>query len=103
MGEYDNKYFSVKERSPFKEDFPIEKLKVTAELNFMANLWARVLATRHKRASYLLNNNTHLFTEAFSRKIDGRQNEFINLVTSIAFQYADCVAQDCDFLREIAK
>jgi uncharacterized protein (DUF2252 family) len=99
--ELEGKFFSVKERSPFKEDFPTEKLQEVEELGFMANIWAKVLATRHKRASFILNDETHIFTETLAKQLKGREEEFVDLVTSIAFQYADCVAQDCEFLKEL--
>ena len=39
-----DKSFSVKERSPFKADFPTEKLETKPQLYFMADLWGKVLA-----------------------------------------------------------
>ncbi len=92
------KYFSVKERSPFKADFPTEELLKKEDLLFMAEIWGNVLASRHKRASYVLNDQAHEMPEAFAKATKGKEDEFDELVTSIAFQYADCVKQDHEYL-----
>ncbi len=95
---FDGMQFSVKQRSPFKADFPTEKLKESEDLLFMANVWGHVLANRHKRASYTLNDKAHEMPKTFGSLVKGREKEFDELVTSIAFQYADCVEQDHSFL-----
>ncbi len=96
--EWDGKSFSVKQRSPFKADFPTEKLENQKDLLFMAAIWGDVLASRHKRASYVLNEQAHEMPEAFASMIDGKEEDFDDMVTSIAFQYADCVKQDHKYL-----
>ncbi len=94
------KFFSVKERSPFKADFPTEKLRKSEELLFMSRIWGDVLASRHKRASYVLNDQAHEMPEAFSTLIKGREDDFDDLVVSIAFRYADCVEQDYNYFLD---
>ena len=96
--EWEGKSFSVKQRSPFKANFPTHKLKKPKELFFMAKTWGDVLAKRHKRASYVLNEQAHEMPEAFSSMIDGKEEDFEEMVTSIAFQYAACVRQDYKYL-----
>jgi uncharacterized protein (DUF2252 family) len=96
--EWDGKYFSVKQRSPFKADFPTQKLKKTKDLIFMAKIWGYVLASRHKKASYVLNEMAHEMPEALSSMIKGKEEDFDEIVISIAFQYADCVKQDYEYL-----
>ncbi|MDY6815438.1 MAG: DUF2252 family protein [Pseudomonadota bacterium] len=53
--EFDGVVFSVRERSPFKDDFPTDKLEKKKHLRKMAAIWGEVLATEHKRASRSLN------------------------------------------------
>jgi hypothetical protein len=90
--------FSIRERSPFKSDFPTEKLLQEQDLYFMSNVWGTILAARHKRASYKLNDQANLMPNYFADQIAGREGQFVQLVTSVAFQYADCVAQDYQYL-----
>ncbi|MFT6940494.1 MAG: hypothetical protein ACJASN_001985 [Cyclobacteriaceae bacterium] len=90
--------FSIRERSPFKSDFPTEKLLQEQDLYFMSNAWGSILAARHKRASYKLNDQANLMPNYFAEQLAGREEQFVQLVTSVAFQYADCVAQDYQYL-----
>lgn len=93
--------FSIKERSPFKCDFPTEKLKKPKQLYFMADVWGHILASRHKRASYALNDDAHEMPIAFKELTDGKQREFKALVSSIALRYADRVKDDFRFFKEM--
>ncbi len=86
--------FSIKERSPMKSDFPNEKLKKPSALYFMADVWGKILASRHKRASYVLNDNAHEMPNAFNEMLADKKEEFQDLVSSIALQYADRVKRD---------
>lgn len=101
--EMNGKYFSVKERSPFKADFPTEKLNKSDDLLFMAAMWGDVLASRHKRASYSLNKQDHEMPQTFAQLIESKEDEFDQLVESIAFQYADCVNQDYQYFLKAIK
>ena len=60
----------------------------------MADVWGRILASRHKRASYVLNDDAHEMPIAFKKMVKGKKGEFKSLVSSIAVQYADRVKQD---------
>jgi uncharacterized protein (DUF2252 family) len=86
--------FSIKERSPMKSDFPSEKLKKPSELYFMADVWGEILASRHKRASYVLNDNAYEMPNAINDMLANKKEEFQDLVSSIALQYADRVKLD---------
>ncbi len=95
--------FSLKERSPFKCDFPTENLKKPKQLYFMAKVWGKLLASRHKRASYVLNDTAHEMPETFKSLVEGREREFKALVSSVALRYADRVTEDYEIFREMLK
>jgi len=98
----DDKTFSVKERSPFKSDFPSNKLKQEEDLYFMSGVWGALLASRHKRASYVLNKEAHEMPIMVKKMTSKKRGEFKKLVSSIALLYADRVAEDYQcFLRII--
>lgn len=85
--------YSVRERSPFKEDFPTDKLDKDKDLYELAKQWGIILATEHKRGGYALNAN-HGFSEALKQKVATQKKKFIRFLADVAFQYADCVEQD---------
>ncbi len=91
--ELPNGVYSVRERSPFKEDFPTDKLEKSKQLYQLAEQWGIILATEHKRGGYVL-NQSYLFEDAMEAKISGREKTFIHFLVNVAFQYADCVQQD---------
>ena len=87
--------FSVRERSPFKDDFPTHKLDKKKHFYTMAATWGEVLATEHKRASRALNpDNPFLFEETLKQLTGEREQEFKTLVGAIATHYAECVERD---------
>lgn len=93
--EFDGAVFSVRERSPFKDDFPTDKLDKKKHLYRMAATWGEVLATEHKRASRSLNQDEpFLFEETLKQLTAAREKEFVTLVTAIATHYAECVERD---------
>lgn len=93
--EMEETVFSVRERSPFKDDFPTHKLEKKKHLYKMAGIWGQVLATEHKRASRPLNpGEPFLFEETLKRLTTEREDEFVELIVAIASHYADCVEQD---------
>lgn len=85
--------YSVRERSPFKEDFPTEKLDEDKHLYKLAQQWGKILATEHKRGGYAL-NLSYLLEDSIEQKIMGKEKKFIHFLADVAFQYADCVEQD---------
>ncbi|MEM9895165.1 MAG: DUF2252 family protein [Bacteroidota bacterium] len=96
-----DKQFSLKERSPFKSDFPTESLTKSKHLLFMADVWGSILATRHKRASYVLNDDAHEMPIAIQKATHGKEKDFVKLVQNIAFQYADRVDADYKYFVEL--
>jgi uncharacterized protein (DUF2252 family) len=95
--------YSVRERSPFKEDFPTEKLDKEKDFYQLAQQWGIILATEHKRGGYAL-NATHLFEEALQKQVAGKEKKFVHFLADVAFQYADCAEQDYQtFLEEIVQ
>lgn len=96
-----DKSFSVKERSPFKADFPTHKLKSLKKFLLMAKVWGEVLAARHKRASYELNDELHEMPIAFSKLVAGEEEEFDEMVRNIALKYAGQVKRDFNSFLEM--
>jgi uncharacterized protein (DUF2252 family) len=93
--EYEDQVFSVRERSPFKDDFPTEKLDKKKHFLKMACTWGEVLATEHKRASRPLNpDQPFMFEETLMRLTKDREGEFVALVRAIAIHYTECVERD---------
>ena len=94
--------FSVRERSPFKDDFPTDKLEKKKHLRKMAAIWGEVLATEHKRASRALNTDQpFLFEQSLNQLTEGRESEFVTLVVAIATHYAECVERDFQTFLEV--
>lgn len=80
-------YYSVRERSPFKEAFPGEVLDTRTAFSAMAEQWAEVLATDHARANEALPELVHALS-------DDQDKAFRDLVREITFSYADQVQSD---------
>lgn len=83
----DDYYYSVRERSPFKEAFPCEALDTRTAFSELAEQWAEILATDHTRANEELPGLVHTLT-------DDQDQAFLDLVREIAFRYADQVRDD---------
>ncbi len=94
------KEFSVKERSPYKSDFPTQKLDTAEALCFMAEIWGTILACRHKRASFILNGEAHEMPKKMKELTKGQEKDFCKFVSSVAIQYAQRVNQDYDYFLE---
>lgn len=95
------KSFSVKERSPFKSDFPTHKLKSMKNFLLMTRIWGQVLAARHKRASYQLNDELHEMPIAFAKLVVGEEEDFDEMVRNLALKYADQVQRDFNSFQEM--
>jgi uncharacterized protein (DUF2252 family) len=80
-------YYSVRERSPFKEAFPCEALDTRTAFAEMAEQWAEVLATDHTRANPVFPNHV-------LKKTNDKEKDFVHHVRDIAFEYADQVQVD---------
>ncbi|UYG07125.1 DUF2252 domain-containing protein [Halomonas sp. M4R1S46] len=87
--------FSVRERSPFKDDFPTHKLDGAKPYRKLARQWGRILAREHLRGARALHpDDPARFARSVCARIEGRQDHFIAMVATLALSYADCVGQD---------
>ncbi|MDZ7851267.1 MAG: DUF2252 family protein [Halomonas sp.] len=87
--------FSVRERSPYKEDFPTHKLDGAKPYRKLAQQWGRILAREHLRGSHALNlDDPGRFARAVAARVEGRHDRCVDMVTTLALTYADCICQD---------
>lgn len=90
-----DKVFSVRERSPYKEDFPTHKLKGGKDYRQLVKQWGGILAREHLRgAAALTPDDPGRFARAVGRRVDGHLDQVVEMVTTLAHSYARCVAQD---------
>ncbi|WP_196892861.1 DUF2252 family protein [Aureivirga marina] len=94
--ELEDEIYSVRERSPFKEAFPTEKLKLEEDFYMISQQWGKILATEHQRAAYKLHKDydPFVFSKYLVSKIHTDKEKFMFTVREIAFNYADCVEED---------
>ncbi|MBB3139276.1 DUF2252 domain-containing protein [Halomonas organivorans] len=87
--------FSVRERSPFKEDFPTHKLDGDKPYRKLAKQWGRILAREHLRGARVLHaDDPGRFARVVGERVEGGRDHFVDMVATLAFSYADCVALD---------
>lgn len=94
--ELNNGYYSVRELSPYKESFPTDKLTKTKNMIEMAEQWGEILAHSHTRTYKNLDPGfipNSLATEV-TKLTKNRQQEFRQLLRSIAIEYSDQVESD---------
>ena len=95
------KVFSVRERSPFKKDYPTHKLSSGKAYRKLARQWGEILAREHLRGAQALNRGKAApFADAVCQRLEGREEQFIGVVSTLAKAYADCVAQDYQVFME---
>jgi len=84
-------YYSVRERSPYKEAFPLDTLTTEKRFKKLAEQWGKILATSHSRANSDATNSKidHAFDTAVHQLTHDKQKEFCHLVQKVAFTYAD--------------
>lgn len=97
-------FYSVRERSFFKQGFPTQKLDSKKRFKTMAEQWGRILATDHARSqpsydeAYFTGHGEqprhYRLKERVTELTDGRQDGFSGLVQDVAFAYADQVQTD---------
>lgn len=89
-------YYSVRERSPYKEAFPLDTLTTEKRFNKLAEQWGKILATSHSRADTDAAHRKidHSFNTAVHQLTKGKQKEFCHLVQKVAFTYADQMKLD---------
>ena len=95
------KVFSVRERSPFKKDYPTHKLSSGKAYRKLARQWGEILAREHLRGAQALNRGKAApFANAVCQRLEGREEQFIGVVATLAKAYADCVTQDYQVFME---
>ena len=95
------KVFSVRERSPFKKDYPTHKLSGGKAYRKLARQWGEILAREHLRGAQALNRGKAVpFANAVCQRLEGREEQFIGVVATLAKAYADCVTQDYQVFME---
>ncbi|MFT7643553.1 MAG: hypothetical protein ACI9G1_005319, partial [Pirellulaceae bacterium] len=94
--EIDNQQFSVRERSPFKQTFPIKELDSVVRFEKMAEQWGRITALRHARADKDAKSQTipYQFEDEVLKALVGKQREFVDFVHRVATSYARRVELD---------
>jgi len=89
----DGTLFSVRERSPFKKDYPAHKLNADAYLE-MATIWGEVLGREHARGSFCVQEPETAFVQFIRDNVLPEKKAFLRLLRAIAPHYARCVQQD---------
>ncbi|WP_052383818.1 DUF2252 domain-containing protein [Litchfieldella xinjiangensis] len=90
-----DKVFSVRERSPFKEDFPTHKIDGAKPYRKLVRNWGRILAREHLRGARALHQDDPArFARSVCTRLDGRLDHFVEMISMFAVSYADCVTQD---------
>ncbi|TDX31590.1 uncharacterized protein (DUF2252 family) [Modicisalibacter xianhensis] len=91
----DDKVFSVRERSPYKVDFPTQRIEGAKSYRKLTKQWGRILAREHLRGARALNQDDPArFARSVCERLEGRLDNFIDMVATLAMTYADCVSQD---------
>lgn len=89
-------YYSVRERSPYKETLDSAELNTASRLSKLASQWGAVLATDHARSDK--DYSSAYISVSVDKEIDvatdGNHSGFRSLVRSIANSYADTVEDD---------
>ncbi|NET48863.1 MAG: DUF2252 domain-containing protein, partial [Merismopedia sp. SIO2A8] len=91
-----NRYFSVRELSPYKKAFNTSKFTKVKDFETVAKTWGTILATAHARSDKDFDDRfvSYSFDKQIDQITDGHHKEFRQLVRAIAFEYADQVHTD---------
>ncbi|SEF98515.1 DUF2252 domain-containing protein [Marinobacterium lutimaris] len=92
---FDGQVFSVRERSPFKADFPLDTLSKGKEWREMAANWASILAASHLRGAMALGCAS--FATAVLDKAEDLAG-FTGLFVETCLGYARCAHRDYEVL-----
>lgn len=89
-------FYSVRERSPWKETFDTSTLTDETDMEKMAEQWGKILAASHARADKDYDDALvpHSFDKEVDEKTDGSHSDFRALVRQVAYEYADQVEED---------
>jgi uncharacterized protein (DUF2252 family) len=97
--------YSVRERSPYKDEFPLDMLDTTTRFGHVAEQWGTILATAHARSDkdYRSDVIPYSFDKNVDDYTDTRHAAFRAQVRDLAQAYADQVREDYRaFLGELA-
>ncbi|MCP5502322.1 MAG: DUF2252 family protein [Leptospiraceae bacterium] len=89
------KSFSVRERSPYKESLEIEKLDTVKKFEKLVKQWTKILAASHVRGSLPIGNRN--FHQELTKLIDGNHKEFRAEAGRICKDYAEKLFRDYGF------
>ena len=86
----------VRERSPYKGDFPLEDLDSQTRMTNMAQQWGEVLATQHARADQDADGSVlgYSLDAKVKAATNGDHAGFRANVRAVAISYADQVELD---------
>jgi uncharacterized protein (DUF2252 family) len=109
-------YYSVRERSFFKDTFKIEKLNTRARFVSLAEQWGELVAAVHarsltdfdddfpgadlRRRFFRQQHGDKSFKYRVARRTQGKEADFCSLADDIAFSYARQVEEDYAFFVE---
>lgn len=91
---FDGASFSVRERSPFKKDFPTADLTSNKKAKRMARIWGEILARHHRQAARYLNDGAPIFEQGIAGRLVVGEDRFLDLLADLAEHYAGCVGHD---------
>lgn len=94
----DDIHFSVRERSPFKRDFPTESLNKSEYLH-MAAIWGEILGREHARGSRHVQNPDNKFIRFIRQKVTPDRKAFKLILRGVALNYARRVQADWELFR----
>lgn len=94
--------FSVRERSPFKRDFPTESLSKSEYLH-MASIWGEILGREHARGSHHVQNPDNGFIRFIRQKVTPDRKSFLRVLRGVALNYARRVDSDWKLFCEALK
>jgi uncharacterized protein (DUF2252 family) len=95
--------YTVRERSPFKESFPLDELTSGPRFEKLAEQWGAVLAAAHARADRDFDSGFVgvQVEREITNAVDDDAEGFAALVLEVAFEYADQVLEDYGYFREM--
>ncbi|MES1928016.1 hypothetical protein SADO_02135 [Salinisphaera dokdonensis CL-ES53] len=90
-----HKVYSVRQRSPYKKDFPTHKIDGFKQYRRLTQQWGRILAREHIRGAHALRpDDPAYFARAVLSRCDDHREAFKAMVVDLAFTYARCMKRD---------
>ena len=88
-------HFSVRQRSPYKEDFPTDDIEGFKEYRRLSRQWGRILAREHIRGAHALRaDDPGCFCRAVTALTGDTREAFKQQVVTLAMDYAEQVRRD---------